>query len=123
MPDFYTTTRAHWGAKPGVSPLVSSGTRRRIQGVLDTPWKRVELFRHAQSPAVLQQRGFAYVFRLPKLTPMVGRIKQTFASGIRKGKIILEKEMLEKMYTEEKITCLQAEMKGPEPNNAFDSGP
>lgn len=31
--------------------------------------------------------------------------------------------MLEKMYTEEKITCLQTEMKGPEPNNAFDSGP
>ncbi|WP_283124436.1 hypothetical protein, partial [Angelakisella massiliensis] len=84
---------------------------------------RAELLRHAQSPAVLQQRGFAYVFRLPKLTPMVGRIKQTFASGIRKGKIILEKEMLEKIYTEEKITCLQAEMKGPEPNNAFDSGP
>ena len=22
----YTTTRAHWGAKPGVSPVVSSGT-------------------------------------------------------------------------------------------------
>ena len=57
MPDFYTTTRAHQGAKPGVSPLVSSGTKRRIQGVLDTPWKRVELFRHAQAPFTSLAKG------------------------------------------------------------------
>ena len=59
MPDFYTMTRAHRGAKPGVSPLVSSGTKRRIQGVLDTPWKHVELFRHAHTP---EGRSFGGVF-------------------------------------------------------------
>ena len=45
MPDFYTTTRAHRGAKPGVSPLVSSGTKRRIQG----DWVPLEVCRKSSA--------------------------------------------------------------------------
>ncbi len=64
VPDFYTTTRAHRGAKPGVSPLVSSGTCGVSRGT-GSPWKRVEFFRHAQG------RGRRFI-RRPLLCPPKG---------------------------------------------------
>ena len=43
----FTLTRAHRGAKPGVSPLVSSGTCGVSRGT-GSPWKCAESFRHIQ---------------------------------------------------------------------------
>ncbi|WP_283125078.1 hypothetical protein, partial [Angelakisella massiliensis] len=34
---------------------------RRMQGVLDTPWKRAELFRHAQATPGFRRTGLAVV--------------------------------------------------------------
>ena len=50
-----TKTHAHRGAKPGVSPVVSSATSGVSRGT-GSPWKRVEKLRHAHTSVHLRRR-------------------------------------------------------------------
>ena len=82
MPDFYTTTRAHRGAKPGVSLLVSSGTRRRIQG----DWVPLEACRTPSAQTEGPGPEFYNTTRAPRgAKPGVSPLVSSGTCGVSRG--------------------------------------